>query len=100
MSILGPILNRKNDLSLRNGVLQYKQVVRPPDGLCVPRVEVLFALWFGLGWLGLAVSIHGTLWKENTSRRITSFGMSRSKKPSFRHLRSSNAELTGAPRSA
>jgi len=47
--MLGPLLNRKSDLSIRNGVLLiYKQTESclhisshpPRDGLCVPRVEV------------------------------------------------------------
>jgi hypothetical protein len=29
MGMLGPILNRKSDLSVRNGVLLYKQLIRP-----------------------------------------------------------------------
>jgi len=29
MGILGPHLNRKSDLSFRNGVLLYKQLIRP-----------------------------------------------------------------------
>jgi len=29
MDMLGPLLNRKSDLSVRNGVLPYKQLVRP-----------------------------------------------------------------------
>jgi len=29
MGMLGPILNRKSDLSIRNGVLLYKQLIRP-----------------------------------------------------------------------
>jgi hypothetical protein len=29
MGILGPLLNRKSDLSVRNGVLLYKQLIRP-----------------------------------------------------------------------
>jgi len=29
MDMLGPLLNRKSDLSVRNGVLLYKQVIRP-----------------------------------------------------------------------
>jgi hypothetical protein len=29
MGLLGPLLNRKSDLSVRNGVLLYKQVIRP-----------------------------------------------------------------------
>ena len=29
MGMLGPLLNRKSDLSVRNGVLLYKQLVRP-----------------------------------------------------------------------
>ena len=27
--MLGPLLNRKSDLSIRNGVLLYKQIIRP-----------------------------------------------------------------------
>ena len=27
--MLGPLLNRKSDLSVRNGVLLYKQLIRP-----------------------------------------------------------------------
>ena len=27
--MLGPLLNRKSDFSVRNGVLLYKQVIRP-----------------------------------------------------------------------
>ena len=29
MGMLGPLLNRKSDLSIRNGVLLYKQLIRP-----------------------------------------------------------------------
>ena len=29
MGMLGPLLNRKCDLSFRNGVLLYKQLIRP-----------------------------------------------------------------------
>ena len=29
MSMLGPLLNSKSDLSLTNGVLLYKQLIRP-----------------------------------------------------------------------
>jgi len=29
MSMLGPLLNRRSDLSVRNGVLLYKQLIRP-----------------------------------------------------------------------
>jgi len=29
MGMLGPLLNRKSDLSARNGVLLYKQLIRP-----------------------------------------------------------------------
>jgi hypothetical protein len=36
LGILGPFLNRKSDLSVRNGVLLYKQLIRP----MMPRVEV------------------------------------------------------------
>ena len=30
--MLGPLLNRKSDLSVRNGVLLYKQLIRPMMG--------------------------------------------------------------------
>ena len=40
MGTLGPLLNRKSDLSVRNGVLLYKQLIRPVMELCVPRVGV------------------------------------------------------------
>ena len=29
MSVLGPLLNSKSDLSVRNGVLLFKQLIRP-----------------------------------------------------------------------
>ena len=29
MGMLGPLLNRKSDLCVRNGVLLYKQLIRP-----------------------------------------------------------------------
>jgi hypothetical protein len=29
MGMLGPLLNRKNDFSARNGILLYKQLIRP-----------------------------------------------------------------------
>ena len=29
MGLLGPLLNRRSDLSIRNGVMLYKQLVRP-----------------------------------------------------------------------
>jgi hypothetical protein len=29
IGMLGPLLNRKRDLSVRNGVLLYKQLIRP-----------------------------------------------------------------------
>jgi hypothetical protein len=29
MGLLGPLLNRKSELSIRNGVLLYKQLIRP-----------------------------------------------------------------------
>ena len=29
MGLLGPLLNKKSDLSIRNGVLLYKQLIRP-----------------------------------------------------------------------
>jgi hypothetical protein len=42
MSMLIPLLNRKSDLSVRNGVLLYKQLIRTMmDYVCVPRMEVL-----------------------------------------------------------
>ena len=35
--MLGPLLNRKSDLSVRNGVLLYKQLIRPMmDYACPP----------------------------------------------------------------
>ena len=34
MGMLGPLLNRKSDLSVRNGVLLYKQLIRPMDYAC------------------------------------------------------------------
>ena len=37
--MLGPLLNRKNDLSVRNGVLLYKQHIRPMMDFVCP------ALW-------------------------------------------------------
>ena len=40
MGVLGPLLNSKSDLSVRNGVLLFKQLIRPHDGLCVTRMEV------------------------------------------------------------
>jgi hypothetical protein len=37
MGMLGPLLNRKSDLSIRNGVLLYKQLIRPiMDYACPP----------------------------------------------------------------
>jgi hypothetical protein len=37
MRMLGPLLNRKSDLSARNGVLLYKQLIRPMmDYACPP----------------------------------------------------------------
>jgi len=29
MGLLGPLLNRRSDLSIRNGVLKYMQMIRP-----------------------------------------------------------------------
>jgi hypothetical protein len=37
---VGSLLNRKSDLSVRNGGLLYRQLICPHDGLCMPRVEV------------------------------------------------------------
>ena len=34
--MLGPLLNRKSDLSVRNGVLQYKLLIRPPMDYACP----------------------------------------------------------------
>jgi hypothetical protein len=34
--MLGPLLNRKSDLSVRNGVLLYKQLIRPMMGYACP----------------------------------------------------------------
>jgi len=39
MGMLGPFPNRKSHLSVRNGVLLYKQLIRPLMD-CVPREEV------------------------------------------------------------
>jgi len=36
MSMLGPLLNRKSDLSVRNGVLLYKQLIRPTMNYACP----------------------------------------------------------------
>jgi hypothetical protein len=36
MGMLGPLLNRKSDLSVRNGVLLYKQLIRPMMGYACP----------------------------------------------------------------
>ena len=47
MGMLGPLLNRKSDLSVRNGVLLYKQLIRPmmdyacPAWRSVARTHVL-----------------------------------------------------------
>jgi hypothetical protein len=52
MGMLGPLLNRKSDLSVRNGVMLYKQLLRPMmDYACpawrsaarthVPRLQLL-----------------------------------------------------------
>ena len=40
MGMLGPLLHRKSDLSVRNGVLLYKQLIRPMMDYASPRVEV------------------------------------------------------------
>jgi len=65
MGMLGPLLNRKSDLSVRNGVLLYKQLIRPMmDSACpafryaarshVRRLQVLqfkcFRLATGAPW--------------------------------------------------
>jgi len=39
MDMLGPLLNRKRELSVRNGVL-YISSSSVPNGLCVSRVEI------------------------------------------------------------
>ena len=36
MGMLGPLLNRKSDLSVRNGVLLYKQLIRPMMAYAYP----------------------------------------------------------------
>jgi hypothetical protein len=36
MGMLGPLLNRKSDLSVRNGVLLYKQLIRPMMNYACP----------------------------------------------------------------
>jgi hypothetical protein len=38
--MLGPLLNRKSDLTVRNGVLLYKQLIRPMLDYACPRLEV------------------------------------------------------------
>ena len=38
--MLGPLLNRKSDLSVRNGVLLYKQFISPMTDYACPRLEV------------------------------------------------------------
>ena len=37
MCMLGPLLNRKSDLSVRNGVLLYEQFIRPVVDYACPR---------------------------------------------------------------
>ena len=73
MGMLGPFLNRKSDLSVRNGVLLYKQLIRPMmDYACpawrsaarshVRRLEVLqfkcFRLAAGAPWYVSNRQIH------------------------------------------
>jgi len=36
MGILGPLFNSKSDLSVRNGVLLYKQLIRPMKDYAAP----------------------------------------------------------------
>ena len=38
--MMGPLLNSKSEMSVRKGVLLYKQLIRPMMELRVPRVEV------------------------------------------------------------
>jgi len=40
VGMLGPLLNRRSDLSIKNGVLLYEQLTLAHDELCVPRIEV------------------------------------------------------------
>ena len=40
MGMLGPLLKRKSDLSVRNGVLLYKQFISPMTDYACPRLEV------------------------------------------------------------
>jgi len=76
MGILGPLLNRKCDLSVRNGVLLYKQLIRPlMDYACpswrsaarshVRRLQVLqskcFRLATGAPWYVSNRQIHEDL---------------------------------------
>jgi hypothetical protein len=73
---LGPLLNRKSDLSIRNGVLLYKQLIRPiMDYACpasrsaarshVRRLQVLqskcLRLVTGAPWYVRNRQIHGNL---------------------------------------
>jgi len=37
--MLGPLLNRKSDLPVRNGVLLYKQLIRPMMGYACPALR-------------------------------------------------------------
>jgi hypothetical protein len=76
MGMLGPLLNRKSDLSIRNGVLLYKQLIRPMmDYACpawrsaarshVPRLQVLqskcLRLATGASWYVSNRQIHDDL---------------------------------------
>ena len=47
MGMLGLLLNRKSDLSIRNGVLLYKQLIRPMMDYACPalRSAVRFHVW-------------------------------------------------------
>ena len=76
MGKLGPLLNRKSDISIRNGVLLYKQLIRPMmDYVCptwrsaarthVRRLQMLqskfFCLATGVPWYVSNRQIHEDL---------------------------------------
>jgi hypothetical protein len=76
MGLFGPLLNRKSDLSVRNGVLLYKQLIRPMmDNACptwrsaarshVRRLQVLqskcLRLATGTPWYVINRQIHEDL---------------------------------------
>ena len=47
MGMLGPVLNRKTDLYIRNGVLLYKKLIRPMMGYACPHGDSLHASMSG-----------------------------------------------------